>query len=160
MDDVTVIKLNIGGEETWRYHGRLVRCTQRGAFLEAYFNRDDLPFHGIVMRRGDLFLEVYFSDRWYNLFEIHDHESGQIKGWYANISRPAEFTGREIRYVDLALDLLVYPDGRQLVLDADEFAMLDLDVFARQKAWKALEELKRLVKPEQGFRLTPDLLPE
>lgn len=160
MDDVTVIKLNIGGEETWRYSGRLVRCTNRGVFLEAYFNREDLPFHEIVMRRGDLFLEVYFNDRWYNLFEIHDVESGQIKGWYANISRPAEFTGREIRYVDLALDILIYPDGRQLVLDEDEFAMLNLDAFTRQQAWEALEELKRLVKPEQGFRLTPDFLPE
>lgn len=160
MEDVTVIKLNTGGEETWRYRGRLVRCTKQGVFLEAYFNREDLPFHGIVMRRGDLFLEVYFRDRWYNLFEIHDVESGQIKGWYANISRPAEFTGREIRYVDLALDILVYPDGHHLVLDADEFAMLGLDAFTRHQAWEALEELKRLVKPEQGFRLTPDLLPE
>lgn len=160
MDDVTVIKLNISGEETWRYHGRLVRCTGRGVFLEAHFNRDDLPFHEIVMRRGDLFLEAYFNDRWYNLFEIHDRESGEIKAWYCNVTRPAEFTWREIRYVDLALDILVYPDGRQLVLDADEFALLELDAPTRQQAWAALEELKRLVKPEQGFRLTPDFLPE
>ncbi len=31
-----------------------------------------------------------------------------------------------LSYVDLALDLLVFPDGRQFVLDEDEFLKLDL----------------------------------
>ena len=35
----------------------------------------------------------------------------------------------QIRYVDLALDLLVFPDGRQLVLDEDEFEALHPEEF-------------------------------
>ena len=47
-------------------------------------------------------------------------------------------------YVDLALDLLVYPDGRQLVLDEDEFQALSLDTATHVKAQAALNELQRL----------------
>jgi len=56
-----------------------------------------------------------------------------------------------ISYVDLALDLLVYPDGRQLVLDQDEFEALDLDLEDHKQSLKALAELKTLFKNPQPF---------
>lgn len=153
MDEITVIKLSLAGEETWRYSGRLLERFEQGMLIEARFNRDDVPFHGILLRRGDPFIEAYYSDRWYNIFQLHDCDSGEIKGWYCNVTRPAELSGDHIRYVDLALDLLVYPDGRQLALDEDEFQALPLDPATRAAALEALEELKRLVRPLDGFRL-------
>ena len=56
-----------------------------------------------------------------------------------------------IRYADLALDLLVFPDGRQLVLDEDEFAGLDLPRILQEQARAGLRELQRL------FTDNPDL---
>ena len=55
--------------------------------------------------------------------------------------------------MDLALDLLVFPDGRQLVLDEDEFEALQPDAALRAAAQSALDELKTLVRPQMGFRL-------
>jgi len=153
MDEITVVKLNLAGMETWRYSGHVLKRSASSLLIEAEFNREDTVFQEILLKRGDPFIEIYYSDRWYNIFEIHDRDSGDIKGWYCNVTRPAVFNGSEIRFVDLALDLLVYPDGRQLVLDEDEFEQLNPDAELRSRAYAALEELKQVVRPLDGFRL-------
>ena len=149
LNDVVVIKRNIDGQETWRYDGRILERGQNWLLLEAFFNRQDTPFHGIILARGDRFLETYYSDRWYNIFEIHDRLSGDLKGWYCNVTRPALFEETQVSYIDLALDLLVYPDQTQLVLDEDEFAQLPIDESTRQKALAALQELQTLFAASQ-----------
>jgi hypothetical protein len=149
--EVIVIKQDANGNETWRYNGTVVQKEEHAVLIEAFFNRDDLPFHGIVLAKGDRFLEKYYSDRWYNIFEIHDRVSNELKGWYCNVARPAVISDGWISYVDLALDLLVYPDGRQLVLDQDEFEALDLDLEDHKQSLKALAELKTLFKNPQPF---------
>lgn len=139
-----VIKLNLQREETWRYEGHVLEWAQNSVLVEARFNRDDLQFHEILLRRGDRFVERYYTDRWYNIFAIHDLDDDRLKGWYCNVTRPAEITPGQIAYMDLALDLLVYPDGRSLVLDEDEFAALSIDDVTRQKALTGLSELQAL----------------
>lgn len=143
---LTVIKLNTKHEETWRYDGRVLERDERSVLIEARFNRSDFPFHGILLRENDRFVERYYADRWYNIFAIHDKDDDRLKGWYCNVTRPAEFTRGRIAYVDLALDLLVYPDGSCLVLDEDEFEDLQLDQATREKARQALDQLVELVK--------------
>ncbi len=140
---ITVIKRNPAGEETWRYRGQVILREVRSVVIEARFNRADLPFMGTVLRNGDRFLEVYFTDRWYNIYEVHDLEDDGIKGWYCNIGRPAVWESEDVlSYVDLALDLWVGPGGRQTVLDQEEFAALALDSDTRRQALEALEGLK------------------
>lgn len=140
---ITVIKRNVQGQETWRYTGALVRRDGAALHLEAPFNRKDSPFMGTVIKNGDRFVETWYTDRWYNIFEIHDRDDDALKGWYCNIGKPAVFDADDvISYVDLALDLWVAPDGTQTVLDEDEFAALDLDAATRAQARAALEELK------------------
>ncbi len=142
MDSITVHKLNTAGQETWRYSGYVLERYQNYLVLEARFNRDDTPFHEILLRRGDKFIETYYNDRWYNIYEMHDWEDNRLKGWYCNIGYPAEFGDGSVSYIDLALDLLVYPDGRQLVLDEDEFSALNLTPEVQQQARQALKELQ------------------
>ena len=140
---ITVIKRNLAGEETWRYPGRLLTREGPGFVLEARFNRPDLPFMGVVLKIGDRFIETYYTDRWYNIFEIHDRDDDHLKGWYCNISRPAVLEADDrLSYVDLALDLWVASDGTQTVLDEDEYAALALDAADRARARRALEELQ------------------
>ena len=111
--------------------------------LEARFRPPDLAFMGIVIRAGDRFIEMYFTDRWYNIFEILDRDDDRLKGWYCNIGKPVVMESENgISYLDLALELWVDPDGRQTVLDEDEFAALDLDAHTKSKARTALEELQ------------------
>jgi protein associated with RNAse G/E len=146
MEDLTIIKKNAAGQEVWRYTGRTLKRKSRVVLLEAFFNRDDTQVGGIAMAKGDRFLETYFADRWYNIYEIHNPESGALRGWYSNVSRPASIQPGVIEYVDLALDLIVLPNGQMKVLDEDEFAELDLSDADREKALQALEDLKYLFK--------------
>ena len=139
---ITVIKLDHEGRETWRYSGNLIKHRSNLITLEAFFDRADIEFHGITLAFGDRFVETYYFDRWYNIFEIHDKENDRLKGWYCNVSSPAELQDHRIIYRDLALDLLVFPDGRQIVLDEDEFNNLQLNQKERQKAIAALTELQ------------------
>lgn len=145
MNELTVYKCNSRGEVVWQYQGRLVSRPDGAIVIEAFFNREDLPFHGIVLKTNDRFIETFYTNRWYNIFEIHDRENFQLKGWYCNIGRPAVISGSEsLSYEDLALDLWVTPDGVQQVLDEDEFAALDLDEFTREKALAGLAELQNI----------------
>jgi predicted RNA-binding protein associated with RNAse of E/G family len=140
---ITVIKRNFQGQETWRYSGMLTRRDGAALHLEAPFNGEDSPFMGTVIKHGDRFVETYYTDRWYNIFEIHDRDDDALKGWYCNVGKPAVFDADNvISYVDLALDLWVAPDGAQTVLDEDEFAALNLDAETQSQARAALEELK------------------
>jgi protein associated with RNAse G/E len=143
---VIVIKLNPQRVETWRYEGRILEKNDNSQLIEAYFNRPDFAFHDIHLKENDRFIERYFTDRWYNIFEIHDRDDDHVKGWYCNVTAPAEFNPGQIAYVDLALDLLAYPDGSFLVLDEDEFAALTLDHKTRQHAREAINDLVRLAK--------------
>jgi uncharacterized protein len=144
--NVLVIKQNPAGEDTFRYHGQLIWGKNEAWILEAYFGRDDMDVFGMPFRKGDRFLEYYATDRWFNIFEIHAVEDDQLRGWYCNIATPAELTGETITYQDLALDLLVFADGRQIVLDEDEFQNLELDQEGHTQALRALAELQALFK--------------
>lgn len=144
MKTITVIKQDYLGQETWRYAGSLVKRIPHEIVIEAKFDRDDTPLERIVLHRGDRFIETYYDNHWYNIFEMYAGDSDHIKGWYCNIGYPATIDENSVAYRDLALDLLVYPDGRQLVLDEDEFSTLRLTHGVRVAAYKALRELQVL----------------
>lgn len=140
---VTVLKKNLAGEVTWQYDGVVLQREPNFVVLEALFNRPDTLFMDIVLKENDRFVETFYNDRWYNIFEIYDRDDGQLKGWYCNVGMPAVIEDGVVSYVDLALDLWVSVDGRQTVLDEDEFAELGLDNEVREGAQKGLDELKR-----------------
>jgi protein associated with RNAse G/E len=142
MKTITVIKQNYRGLESWRYKGNLISRSPEEIVIEAYFDREDTEVAGIILQRGDRFIETYSSDRWYNIFEIQEQSSGKLKLWYCNVGYPAVITEYSIAYRDLALDLLVYPDGRQVVLDEDEFDALLLPPEVQNAARQALLELQ------------------
>ena len=148
--NVTVIKLDHEGRETWRYVGQLIERRSRSITIEAFFDRSDTDFHGMSLCFGDRFVETYYFDRWYNIFEVHDRENDQLKGWYCNIGYPAEIRENTISYKDLALDLLVFPDGSQIVLDEDEFNEINLNAIERSHAIDALKKLQTYFRMEKA----------
>jgi len=78
---ITVHKLDETGREVWYYHGVVLDRTTTSLTLEAHFDRQDLDFHGMLLRRGDRFVETYYSDRWYNVFAIYDVDDDHHKCW-------------------------------------------------------------------------------
>jgi hypothetical protein len=141
-EKVIVDKFDPHGQLKWSYAGEVIERGETHLVLEAFFDRDDLPFMNTTLKRGDRFVETYFTDRWYNVFEIYDRDDGALKGWYCNITRPSQFTDGRVKYVDLFLDLWVSADGRQTVLDEDEFLAAELDEETRRAAREALNELR------------------
>lgn len=123
--------------------------------LEAFYDREDQDFHGLELRAGDRFVETHYADRWYNVFAIHDVDSDELKGWYCNITRPASLGEADIWSVDLALDLVVLPEGSWVVLDEDEFAELGLSEEERAQAMQTLEQLRRAAQQMQGEFSSP-----
>ena len=75
---------------------------------------------------------------------IYDRDDGRLKGWYCNVGQPAVIEDQVVSYVDLALDLWISTDGRQTVLDQDEFEALELNDELRSAALRGLDDLKNL----------------
>ncbi len=141
-----ILKKNLADEVTWQYEGVVLSRAENEITLEALFNRDDMPFMDIVLKRNDRFVETFYSDRWYNIFEIYDCDDNHFKGWYCNIGKPAVIDDGSVSYVDLALDLWVSANGKQSVLDEDELEELNLNDGLKQKIYESLHELQALLK--------------
>lgn len=143
MSQMKIIKKNHKDEITWQYDGVVLNRDENSITVEAFFNRDDMPFQETILKRNDRFVETFFSDKWFNIFEIYDRDDGKLKGWYCNITKPAEITNDEVVYADLILDLWVSAEGKQTVLDEDELNELDLDDELKKKIYASLDELKQ-----------------
>lgn len=137
-----ILKKNLADEVTWQYEGVKLHRDENSITVEAFFNRDDLPFQDIVLKRDDRFVETFYTDKWFNIFEIYDRDGGELKGWYCNITKPAVIEDGKVSYVDLALDLWVSANGVRTVLDEDDFEELNLDEELKQKALAGLHELE------------------
>lgn len=143
MPLMKILKKNLADEVTWQYDSEVLRRDNNSITVEAFFNRDDMPFQEIILKRNDRFVETFYTDKWYNIFEIYDRDDGKLKGWYCNITKPAIIEDISVSYVDLALDLWVSADGKRKVLDEDELEELRLDVETRQKVFAGLRELEQ-----------------
>ena len=142
---VTVVKLNTSGEARIQYEGDIVKYLENGVVIQAYWKRATTDLGYVRFEPGDCFTEYYFSDRWYNIFDIAD-ANGQRKGWYCNIAQPASIFAERIEQVDLLLDVWVDPRGVPLVLDEDEFeADNTLNAELRKAALDGLHQLLEMI---------------
>ena len=159
-EPVTVQKLNLEGAVQLEWTGKVLEHTEREVVLEALFNQKQRDLGYVSLKPGDRFVEYYYADRWYNIFAIYDAADGAFKGWYCNVTRPAEIirpppgapsgAGLLVRAVDLALDYFRQPGGREFVLDEDEFAALALSPDEANAARAALAELRALAASGAG----------
>jgi len=155
---VTIHKLDEDGREMWRYQGTILDQSDQQVILEAFFDRDAVEVGGLIIKRGDRFVETFYCDRWYNIFRVYDRSSGHFKGWYCNISRPAQIEPGNVFAEDLALDLVIHRDGHSEIIDQDEFQALSLCDHERTQALRALEEMQRLASSQEGpFAVDEDL---
>ncbi len=153
---VTVFKQNHLGEPVFSWESELLAESPTYRQVRAGFSgADAVPVDKVTLRKGDLFLESYYTDRWYNLFEVHEGLSDQVKCWYINLSFPAQFSEGSIIWQDLALDLLVYPSGEYRLLDEDEFDELTLEPEVRARCWDTVQEILAtpgLIRPGLVFQ--------
>lgn len=141
-DRITVHKLDDRGNEIWRYHGQVLNRTASAVRLLAAFDRPPIQVGPLDLETGDLFLETFYHDRWYNHFAVFSIDNSAFRGWYCNIARPARILENRIYQEDLALDLVVLPEGESTVLDREEFEALNLPPDDRAQALQALHHLQ------------------
>lgn len=118
---ITVIKQDPYGREITSYQGKIIRHTPDETVLQAYWTRPAKDLGYTRFEPGDRFLEYYYAQRWFNIFDIAS-PNGTRKGWYCNVAEPARIYDDHIEQIDLILDVWVTPRGETLVLDEDEFA--------------------------------------
>src|SRR5262245_49523638 len=121
MTRMIVQKLNTEGRVMLSYEGELIERLPNGVVLDAVWIWPPLALDYTTFETGAHFTEWYYTDHWYNIFQIH-RADGMLNGWYCNVATPAAITGNAIACRDLILDLWVAPDGGMLILDEDEFA--------------------------------------
>ena len=139
---VTVFKQNHLGQPVFSWEGELIAETPTSRLVSAHFSGSDaVPVDKVTFRKGDLMLERYYTDRWYNIFEVHEGLSDQVKCWYINLCHPAQFSADSITWQDLALDLVVYPSGEYRLLDEEEFEDLQLQPGVRTRCLETVQEL-------------------
>lgn len=145
-----VIKRDANGIFQLEYKGEVREWGETWVCIDAVFGFSDRDLGYIRLCKGDLFTEWFFTDRWFNIFRVQDVHTQALKGWYCNITRPAEISENSLAADDLALDVFVYPDGRILLLDEDEFDALDLSPQEREIALSAVEQIKKMVAERQS----------
>jgi uncharacterized protein len=118
---ITVIKRDPQGAEMLRYQGEVIEQSPTKVVIQAVWSNPPKDLGYTRFEQGDSFTEYYYSDRWFNIFDILGSDD-QRKGWYCNIAQPAVIFNDRIEQVDLFLDVWVNPQGKPLLLDEDEFA--------------------------------------
>ena len=142
---LVVQKLLYDGSRSYRWVGQEIQRDAEHLFFTAVFDRQGRDLGYVRFEKGDVFYEWYYFDRWYNVFQVYS-ETGELKGWYCNVTRPAEIHDDELTFVDLALDLWVWPDRRYLVLDEDEFDELAETTYSAEDIAVAREALAELIR--------------
>ena len=141
---LVVQKLLYDGSPSYRWEGELLERHPDWLLFRAEFRLDHRDLGYVVFERGDVFYEYYYFDRWYNVFQIYSAR-GELKGWYCNVTTPAQVADGVLTFVDLALDLWVYPDRRFLVLDQEEFDELEQGTYRPEDASAAKRALAELI---------------
>ena len=149
---VTVIsrKYDLSVRRSWRC--KLVERSEPLLVLLGDFYADIEHRDLGLIETGTISHEYYWLDRWYNVFRF-ERPDGRFRNFYCNINMPPTFSKGVLDYVDLDLDLIVWPGGKVVVLDEKDFAenaaKFDYPDNVRANALKALDALKRMIEDRE-----------
>lgn len=118
--EITVNSRKYDGRVRRTWKGGLVSRSDELIVLVGRFDQDvehsDLGF----ISSGTVSFEYFWPGRWHNIFRFHEPD-GTLKAWYCNVAMPPTFDGVILDFIDLDIDVVVWPDMRYEVLDRDDF---------------------------------------
>ncbi len=85
----------------------------------------DVQLEDLLLRKGTISLGYFWHDRPYNVYHWIDAQQDTV-ALYFNIADSTRISEQTIEWRDLAVDVLITPDGRCRVLDEDELPV-DID---------------------------------
>jgi uncharacterized protein len=117
---VTVEALNYDLSVRKAWTAELIDDTQELISLHGVFDSEIRHTELGLIRQGTISEEYFFRDRWFNVFAFFEPD-GTFRNYYCNVCVPPTFDGSRLAYVDLDIDLIVYPQAPPKVLDREEF---------------------------------------
>lgn len=121
MTECRIISRSYDGTIKKAWDCRLVSASENRLEFVGAFAHEIVHSELGTIAAGTASHEYYWIDRWYNIFRFVTPE-GNLRNYYCNVNMPPVFDGTILDYVDLDLDLLVWPDGSYEILDRSEFA--------------------------------------
>jgi hypothetical protein len=115
----TVIKLRPDGTPATQYVATQIESPSNWIATEAWWTYKTVDIGHFTFEPGDRLEEFFSLNRWYNLFAVF-RPSGQLVGWYCNVTYPTIVEDNELRWHDLWVDVIVRQDGQLFVVDEDE----------------------------------------
>jgi hypothetical protein len=156
-----IVKLRPEGSEAARYSGERFPAPDGWIAARAQWRYGRMDAGYMVFEPGDYLDEYFALERPYNAFALF-RATGDFVGWYCNVTYPTRVTDHTITWHDLYVDVIVYPDGRTLVLDEDELAeseLLERDPALHAEILAARDELLELAAanayPFSDLHVTP-----
>ncbi len=149
---VHVISTKYDGSAHWEFNSRLVLVRDTLVVTQDFAGQIYHSWKGPHTEPFDV-RNHFWTDRWYNVMRCDRPHGGGLEYWYCNVTSPAQYDGETVRYIDLDLDVLVFPDGKTKVVDEDEF----LDNSARmgyppdmiEQSRRAVDEIVALARSGQ-----------
>ena len=126
-DPLTVVKLAPNGAEAARYPAEVVSWMESGSWLlaRAIWTYQQVEAEGLAFSPGDVLSEWFSPHDDFNAFAVYAPD-GRFKGWYANVTYPAQLdvgaSPPVLTWHDLYLDAIVLDGGAPIVCDEDELA--------------------------------------
>jgi len=145
---ITINALKYNGELRRSWEAGLIRegpdlIVAVGVF-EQSVRHNDLG----LIQQGTVSFEYFWPERWYNVFRFADPD-GSFRNFYCNIAMPPRVQGDVLEFIDLDIDVVIWPGGRREVLDLDDFEInsqrYSYPDDLRLKALGALDELIRSI---------------
>jgi len=118
MITVNSRKYDLSIRRTWQCE--LIDRNDPLIVLTGEFDRD-VEHSGLgSICKGTISYEYFRLDRWYNIFRFHEPD-GSLRNYYCNVTMPPTFENGVLDYVDLDIDVIVWPDFSFEVVDRDDF---------------------------------------
>ncbi len=130
----------------------LLEQNQNLLIFVGIFDEDVSHPHLGTIKRGTISYELYRLDCWYNIFCFYEPD-GTFRNYYCNINMPPVVEKGVLDFVDLDIDVIVWPDYRFEIIDESEYEQNSLRFlypeYVRAKASEALADLISIIKNRQ-----------
>ncbi len=90
----------------------------------------------IPIEYGDYAITEIEEGKWWFKHSYYDR-NGTLKGEYYNINTPVEFYPDKVRYIDLEVDIVKWPDGKKEIIDREKLREHYEDGIISEKLYKA-----------------------
>lgn len=118
--DIAIEHVKLDGRTIYLSEGTIIdiqRHDQKLILKRSQFKgRSTYDGLGVPKNAGDYAVTEAAADSWHYR-HTYFRETGEVIGTYVNINTPVEFYPEKIRYVDLEVDVVRWPDGRAKTVD-------------------------------------------